>query len=361
MSQSNFVTPTLSQTLAQVSTDLAITGGINTAQYNAIVEGVKYALSVVANGLYAKLDTVALQCHPYTATGISLEQFAAVWGVFRLPPTASGGTVPFTGTNGADIPANTLLQSRYGIEYLTGTDTIISGGVANISVVAATSGANTNLAAGEKLTLVSPLSNVNATVTLTAPLTNGTDIESYPALQTRWFDKVRNPPAGGSQSDYVGWALDYPGVTRAWCVPVGMGAGTVLISFMMDNTYVGGIPLAPNVAALYNYLLPFVPADCSQIFVAAPVAAPLNPVIAIKPNTAAVQAAVTANLAALILAEANYENGTGSGEVLITQIENAIDQSFGLVDYVLTTPAANVMPSAGQIVTLGAITFSTLP
>lgn len=357
---SDFVTPTLPQILGQVATDLAITGGVNPGQYNAVVEGVKYALSGVAHGLYAKLDNVALQCHPFTATGISLQQFAAVWGLASLPPTAAGGTILFTGASRADIPANTLLQSRYGLEYATGTDTIMTGGSANVSVVCTLAGADTNLAAGEVLTVVTPLPGVNSSVTLAAPLTGGTDQEGDEALQARLFERVRNPVAGGSQTDYQGWALGFPGVTRAWCTPCGMGAGTVLITFMMDATYANGIPLAANATALAAYLQPFVPADCSKIYVVPPVAAPMNPAIAIKPNTTATQAAVTASLTALILAEANYENGSGSGVVLITQIEEAIDQSLGIVDYVLSGPTANVSPSAGNIVTLGTITFTTL-
>lgn len=357
---SNFVTPTLPQILSQATADFAITAGVNPLQYNSIVAAVKQALAGVTHGLYAKLDTVALQCHPFTATGASLEQFASVWGLTNLPATAAGGTILFSGTNGADIPANTLLQSQYGMEYATGLDAIISGGIADVSVVCTLTGAGTNLASGEVLTIVSPLPGVNSSIMLAAPLVGGTDMETDDALQSRWFDVVRNPPAGGAPSDYINWALDFPGVTRAWCTPCGMGAGTVLVSFMMDNTYSNGIPLAANAAALLSYLQPFVPADCSQIFVTPPVAAPLNPDIAIKPNATAVQAAVTANLAALILAEANYETGSGSGKILITQIEDAIDQSLGIVDYVLSTPSANVTPSAGQIVTLGAITFTTL-
>ena len=357
---SNFSTPTLQQLFAQISTDFAVTANIDPGQYNAVVEGVKQALGGMAHGLFAKLDNVALQCHPYTASGLSLQQFAAVYRMTNLPPVAAGGTIPFVGTNGADIPANTLLHSRYGYEYATGPDTIISGAGANVSVVCTVTGAAGNLAEGEVLTVVSPLPGVQSSVTLVNPITGGVDQETNEALQVRYFARVRNPIQGGSETDYVEWALGFPGVTRAWCIPCRMGAGTVLVAFMMDDIYGDGIPLTANATALYDYLLSFKPADCSQIFVVPPVAAPLNPAIAIKPNTLAVQAAITSQLAELIAVEAAYEDGTGSGELLITQIEEAIGLSLGLVDYVLSTPSANVTPSVGQIVTLGTIIFSTL-
>ncbi len=357
---SNFSTPSLPEILSQASTDLAIISDVKPNQYNSLIEGIKLALSGMVHGLYAKLDTIALNDHPFTATGTSLTQFAAVWGLTNLPPTAAGGTLVFTGTTGADIPSATLLQSRYGLEYVTDTDTIISGGIAAINCICTVTGAATNLDAGEILTVVTPVNGVNSSLTLSTPLKGGTDRETDEALQARWFDLVRNPPAGGSPSDYEKWSLDFPGVSRVWVTPCGMGAGTVLISFMMDAIYTNGIPLTANAQALASYLQPFVPADCSEIYVVPPVAAPLNPVIAIKPNTPAIQAAVTSNLVALILDQVAYENGTGTGTVLITQIQEAISTSLGIIDYVLTTPIANVSPSAGQIVTLGIITFSTL-
>ena len=178
---SNFTTPTLPQLLSQVATDLAITAGVDQTQYNSLVEGIKQAVAGIAHGLYAKLDQVALDDHPFTASGPSLQQYAAVWGLTNLPPTAAGGTLLFTGITGADIPANTLLQSRYGLEYITEIDTIISGGVAAINCICTTTGAASNLAAGEILTLVIPLSGVTSAVTLATPLTGGADLESTEA------------------------------------------------------------------------------------------------------------------------------------------------------------------------------------
>src|SRR5260364_299478 len=34
----------------------------------------------------------------------------------------------------------------------------------------------------------------------------------------------QQPPQGGSQTDYVQWALQVEGVTRAWCAPHGVAA-----------------------------------------------------------------------------------------------------------------------------------------
>ena len=39
----------------------------------------------------------------------------------------------------------------------------------------------------------------------------------------------------GDNDDYVAWATEVPGVTRAWCSPNGMGAGTVVVRFVRDD------------------------------------------------------------------------------------------------------------------------------
>jgi len=358
---SNFTRPTLQQIQSRVSVDMDIVGGVDPTQYNAIVEGIKQALAGVSHGLHGHLDYLATQFHPYTATGLSLQQFAAVYNIPQLPATIAGGTVTFTGTDGADLPANTLWQSRFGQEYATGADAVIAGTSGSVALIAIQAGAAGNLAAGELLTLVSPVPHINSTITLSGSgLTGGTDIESFDALQARYFRRVRQPAKGGNDADYESWALDFPGVTRAWAISNGMGDGTVVLRFMMDNTYVDGIPLTANATALYNYIDTLRPSGMSGLYVVPPVAAPLNPVIQLKPNNTTVQTAVQKQLASLILDEAMPEDGTGSGKLLLSHIQEAIAIAVGETDHVLTAPSANVTPTTGQIVTLGTITFSTL-
>jgi uncharacterized phage protein gp47/JayE len=70
---------------------------------------------------------------------------------------------------------------------------------------------------------------------VTAIETEGADIESQDDFLSRVIQAYQTTPAGGSQPDYVDWALAVAGVTRAWCVPRGYGAGTVVVLFMMDS------------------------------------------------------------------------------------------------------------------------------
>ena len=56
------------------------------------------------------------------------------------------------------------------------------------------------------------------------------------------------PPHGGNSSDYVTWALEVPGVTRAWVPPVPLIPGAVTVFFMMDVSEAahGGFPQGTN-------------------------------------------------------------------------------------------------------------------
>ncbi|WP_026601696.1 baseplate J/gp47 family protein [Methylomonas sp. 11b] len=358
---SNFTRPTLPEILTRVSVDMDIVGGVDPTQYNAIIEGLKQALSGVSHGLHGHLDYLATQYHPYTAAGLSLKQYAAVYDITNIAATAAGGQVTFGGSNGAVIAAGTLLQSRYGVEYATLAEVTIVGGSALAAVQAVITGAAGNLAASEVLSLISPIAGVNASPTLTGDgLTGGADIEEEGDLQARYFRRVRNPVQGGSKSDYETWALEFPGVTRAWPVPLGMGDGTVVVYFMMDDTYSNGIPLTADATALFNYIDPLRPAGMSGLYVVPPIATPLNPTIALRPNNAAVRAAVEAQLAALILDEAAPEDGTGTGVLKLSHIREAISVAVGETDHSLTSPTANVTPATGHIVTLGTVTFTTL-
>ena len=81
-------------------------------------------------------------------------------------------------------------------------------------------------------------------------LTGGTDDETddQPA-RPHPGSRIQNPPMGGSQADYVAWALAVPGVTRAWAAPE-QGTGTITVRFLMDDLRADddGWPTPPDVA-----------------------------------------------------------------------------------------------------------------
>lgn len=51
-----------------------------------------------------------------------------------------------------------------------------------------------------------------------------------------------------AQMDYATWAISVPGVTRAWCLRNGYGAGTVVVYIMLDAAQAGhdGFPVGQD-------------------------------------------------------------------------------------------------------------------
>jgi len=335
--------------------------GLDPEVANAVVDGVRQALVGVSHGLHGHLDAQAKNYHPGTAKGEDLERHATWWGVGLLPATASGGNAVFSGgIDGSPIPVDTVMVRDDGAEFVVGAEVTISGGSATVALTAVKAGVDGNTDAGTTLSLVETLEGVPSQATVDGNgLTGGTEIEEEEAQRARLNRRVQNPIHGGSLTDYVTWALEFPGVTRAWAYGNEMGAGTVTVRFMMDDTYADGIPLAANATALFDYIEPLRPAGMSGLFVVPPIATPLNPIIKLSPNTTLVQAAVQAELEDLIR-RVQPEDGTGKGTLKISHIREAVSLAAGEKDHEIVSPAANVTLGDGEITTLGTPTWQAL-
>jgi uncharacterized phage protein gp47/JayE len=63
--------------------------------------------------------------------------------------------------------------------------------------------------------------------------------ETDAAYLARLLDYIRRPPAGGNRYDYIKWALSIDGVAAAYCIPLGLGLGTVDVVILADETITG--------------------------------------------------------------------------------------------------------------------------
>jgi uncharacterized phage protein gp47/JayE len=348
-----FNRPTLQQLIerAQSDIDSRLPGTDPRLRYS-VLGALARALAGAVHGVYGMLAWLARQLIPDTAEAEILARWADIWGITRTAAIAATGNVDFTGTNGTLIPAGTELQRADGALFTTDADATIALGVATAAVTASLAGAAGNTDAGSTLTLTTPIAGLNSTATVAAGgLANGTDLESDDALRTRLLERLREPPHGGSSADYIAWAKEVAGVTRAWCFPLEGGDGTVVVRFVRDND-ASIIPDAAEVAAVQAHLDEERPATAA-VTVSAPAALPINFTIAVVPNTAAVQQAVTAELTDLIQRE-GYPGST----LLLSHIREAISISAGETNYLLTVPSADVAVASGQIGTLGVITWA---
>lgn len=314
------------------------------------------ALSLAIHGLYIYLSFISRQIFASTAEAEYLDLHGTQIGLDRLEATASSGNVNVTGSNGSVIPIGTQLTSGDGNTYSATAEVTISGGVGVLAVESDTFGASTNQNVGVSLTFITPPVGINSTgLVATGGLTGGADRESDESYRARIRYRKQNPIQCGTSSDYIQWAKEVPQVTRAFVFPNELGAGTVVVRFMTDGATVNGIPTAPKVTEVYDYISSIMPVNVI-LTVQAPVAVPTNITLKVSPFTQAVQDAVLAELQDLFIRDA-----VAGGSILISRLREAVSNATGEIDNVVLSPTADItVGSNSNILTLGTVSQSAL-
>lgn len=355
-----FNRPTLQQIIDRIRADIdSLVPGADTKLRRSVLDVFARALGGAVHLAYGAIEFVSRQVFPDTAESEFLARWAAIWGVERLAATFASGTVKFTGSNGATIPAGTLLKRSDDFEFTTDALATIAGGEADVGVAASSSGLDGNADIGTELSLIAPIAGVDPTATVIDDgsgegLSGGNDIESDDSLRTRLLQRIQNPPLGGSEADYISFALEVPGVTRVWVFPLNRGLGTVDIFFVRDNdpSLIPGASEVQDVQDKVDELRP-VTADALVI---APTPIDLDIDVQLEPNTTEVQDAVKDQIRDLLL----RQDGPG-GTVLISKIREAISLAIGEEDHILIAPAANVVLGPGELAVEGAFAFAPIP
>lgn len=349
----SFTRPTLTELIgrAQDDIDARLPGADSRLRRSAV--GVLATIHAGAvHGLYGFLDYLARQILPDTADAEHLERHASIWGVTRKVATLATGAATATGVNGSVVPSGTVLQRVGGLEYVTLTDVTIAGGVATLSLAATTPGIASVATGGGKLFFISPVAGVASVAIIGgAGLTAGADAESDDLLRERLLARIRQAPEGGAAHDYRNWTLQVAEVTRVWVYPAWTGAGTVGIAFMLDGRN-DPIPLVSDIETVDAHLAALAPVT-AELVVFAPTPVPLNITISsLSPDTAAVRAAVAAEVRDLL-----FRDAQPGGTILISRLRETISQAAGENDHVLVSPVANIVHGPGALAVLGVIVW----
>ena len=347
-----FVRPTLpaiiSRTFADLTSRLTLSGAV---LRRSVVGVLSRVLAGASHMLHGHLDWVAREAIIYTAID-TIPQHAATWGLTPTSAVSATGTVDFTGTiNGTVMPAGTALLRSDGEEFTTDAEATLSALALSVAVTAVNAGVDGNTDAGATLRVTEPISGITSTGTVDGDgLTSGTDIETNPALKVRLLERIQNPPHGGSEADYIRWAKEVSGVTRAFVYPAHLGLGTVGVTFLRDND-ASPIPDAGEVTTVQTYINTVRPVT-ADVTVFAPTGVALDFEIELTPDTSAVRAAVEAELEDMLLRDA-----VPGGTIYLSRIREAVSIAAGETDNIVTDPAANVTHAAGEIATMGTITW----
>ncbi|MDE3022270.1 MAG: baseplate J/gp47 family protein [Pseudomonadota bacterium] len=377
-----FPRPTLTDLRNQASADISsgLPGADGLLRFsNLNILGAVLAALIYGN--YGYLDYIAKQSVPFTSTDEFLEGWAALKQIFRKPAAAAIGSVTFTGIPGSEIVPDTIVVRGDGYEYTTDTDAVIPvGGSITVNITAVLppidpidnptgNGASGNAATGTVLTLGTAIPGVQSNGVVATALTGGADIETNDSLRNRMLQAYQNPPQGGDGNDYIDWALAVPGVTRAWCTPNGFGAGTVVVYVMLDVTesaYNGfpqgtngvaaneprGVTATGDQLAVANALFSEQPVT-ALVSVVAPIANPVDFTIGgISTASSATKAAISTAIADVFV-----QQGKPGGTVDLSYIESAIAAISGTAGFFIEIPAGNITNTAGQLPTVGVITY----
>ena len=315
---------------------------------------------------YRALGWLARQLFLNTAEGAYLQQRAAWYAIVPESAATAAGNVVFTGGIGLPVPLGTVVQtSDASVSYATqAAATVGSGGTVSVAVLAQVAGAAGNQNAGAALQLATAVAGILPTVAVdTGGIAGGLDVESDASLLARTLARIQQPPQGGAASDYIAWAKQVAGVTRAWCYPLGRGPGTVDVYFTMDGRS-SNIPLTADIAAVQAVISAARPVTAdAQVWHPTADALAIN-IHGLYPSDAATKAAITAQLAALArtIAPGNATVGDGisnaspAGVLYLSQIEAAITAAGGAI-FDLTAPAADVIFATGHLPATPTVTF----
>jgi len=368
-----FNRPTLKQIVDRIKADFKSGLSLSTIIRRSFLDVMAKAYGAASHVLHGFIAFAVRQLFTDTMDIEFLIRDGTIFGVPRNEAVFAELNITITGTTGGTLLQGRPYQRSDGVQYGLKADVIVpAAGDAPGIIVALVADDASNLDDGSIVSLTSPEAGVVSDAVVDTPdgtAVEGEDQEGIEDYRIRVLERKQAPPAGGKVTDYIAFAKTVTGVTRVWVSPGLLGEGTVGVYFVED----GEIPIFPSAPKIAEVLIAVneqkpVTADA---FVISPIERSVDVEIQIKPNTAAVQAAVTAELQDMIFREAQVADaadpdkvgtgGTFSGDIPLSKYNEAISLADGEEDHILNLPAADVEAATGELVSLGAVTFITLP
>lgn len=364
-----FARPSLTQLRDHAIQDITASGvpGLSGLLRNAVLRVLAWCMAGLAYLVYGYADWIARMGVPFTAEDEFMYAWAALVGINPSDATPARGTALFSGVPDRLLPAQTPLTRSDGTPYETTAEGHVGlDGFVTVPILALVPGAFTNCDPQTPMSIARPISGINSGGLTIGETVGGADQEPKPLTRSRMLARYREPPQGGAFNDYQQWALEVPGVTRAWTAPLGAGAGTVIVYPMFDDNEHGGFPQGTDgVSAAEHRTGAPAPATGDQLLVAdhiwgpqpvtalvivcAPAPHPVDvTLIALDPNTEDIREGVEASLRDLFLL-----SGEVAGTLYPSQFYEAILATPGIRTFTMTVPAGPVTAPGGALPVLG--------
>ncbi len=301
--------PTTEEINDRIISDIESSTGQSTPlMAKALNRVLAFALSGVFTILYKFGQWAIKQIFTITQDDDSLELKGDQYDIARKVAVAAELTAGFTGDNDMAIPAGQQFRGNSnGLLYSVQSALTIAGGVASGDVLCLTSGEDSNLVNGSTITILQPIAGLDNQATITATRTEGEDQEALEDYRVRISEREKTPPQGGSLVDYILWAKEVAGITRAFAwghreVPA-ITEGYVYV-YPVNDGEASRIPSAPKLTEVQEYIDDPTRAPMQVVLINVPA---MDEVVfdidvsALDPDTAAIKAAFAENVEAYLL------------------------------------------------------------
>ncbi len=309
--------------------------------------------------VFGRLKWMDRQRFAMTASGYELERHGLEYGIARKPSSyAQGKVIVVANTWPFTVPAGTKFTRADGVVFSSTASKDIGQFTleAVVPVVADVPGKSGNTTYGAPMTEI--LAGLTSAAVDEVGIGQGADQETDEQLRTRILHRKRYPPHGGADSDYVGWGLELPGVTRVFVKGNGFGKGTVGVWFLMDDTYTAGIPQQADVDAVQAHLDAVAPVT-ANVIVQAPIADCIDIVIEnLNPDRQDVREAVAAEIASLFRNMAKPGLPDDAFKLYQSWIWQAVSNASGERHHRVAAPLTDLAFGAGVMPCIRSVSFN---
>lgn len=353
MAGSQFARPELPQLIATIRSDL-----LTRFQQDAVLRRMDAEVygrvqAAAVHTLYGYLDYLARNMLPDLCDEDWLYRHARIKRCPRKDAVAATGFIRWDGLGGTPtLPAGTQIQRDDQVTFTTTQTVKASGGLLRVPVVADVAGMAGNTDDGTALRLGTPISGIPSTG-YADTLNGGDDVEELETWRARVMERYYWIPQGGADPDYIIWAKEIAGITRAWTFRHYQGTGTVGVMVATSDP-ANPAPADDVVQAVRAHILPLAPVAGGGLFVFAATEHVIPMTIALAKDTPEIRTAVTAELNSLML-----RDGQPSGKVYLSRISEAISLATDEVAHQLRSPTVDIALGQTELPVLGEITWQT--
>ena len=194
-----------------------------------------------------------------TAKGVMLARHMAVRGVPVRGAVGSAQDLGLRvfGTIGATVPsAEQLVHVSSGLLFATSSGgTIAATGYLDVNVASQSTGALTNLEAGQELQFSSTPVGLEDNAKIVINLTGGLDVELEDSQRTRLLNRIAEPAGGGNRNDWEQWTIEaLASIASAYVYPNRNGLGSVDVAALKAGSGSARVLSGSERAAVLTYL-----------------------------------------------------------------------------------------------------------